>query len=157
MNELKKVRKELSINQKQASNACGVSLRTYQSYEETDQKSDKYNDLLDKLREMGVFDSVNYIISPKLIKNTCRELFRSKYHEIVGAYLYGSYATGHATGQSNVNIMVIVQKPLGKRIKSLNKELSNELHKDVVVETFDDLMKNPKVIKNIFLESIKIY
>jgi len=35
MNELRRKRKQLEITQLQAANACGVSLRTYQTYEET--------------------------------------------------------------------------------------------------------------------------
>ena len=56
MNELRRKRKELNITQLQAANACGVSLRTYQTYEETDTVNTTYNELVKKLDEMGVLD-----------------------------------------------------------------------------------------------------
>ena len=157
MNELKKKRKSLSISQKQASNACGVSLRTYQTYEELDVNNETYRQLLQKLNEMGIIDGTNYLLSQKAIKNTCRHLFKEKYPEIVSAYLYGSYALNQANGKSNVNIMIILSRPLGKKLESINKQLSKLLHKEVEVKMIDELFENPKIIKKIFIEGIKIY
>ena len=90
MNELRKKRKNLEITQLQAANACGVSLRTYQTYEETDNMNETYSELLKQLDEMGILDGSNHIVSVKYIKVVCRELFKEKYPEIRCAYLYGS-------------------------------------------------------------------
>ena len=74
MNELRRKRKELNITQLQAANACGVSLRTYQTYEETSNLNTTYDYLVSKLKEMGVLDGTNYIVSIRYIKQVC--LFR---------------------------------------------------------------------------------
>ena len=104
MNELKQKRKELGITQIQAANACGVSRRTYQTYEETHNLNDTYNELLNKLDEMSILDGSNYISSVKCIKRVCRELFEEKYPEVECAYLFGSYARGEAKNSSDVDI-----------------------------------------------------
>ena len=62
MNQLREKRKELGLTQVQAANACGVSRRTYQSYEESSNFNNTYNDLYDKLKEMGILDGTNYIV-----------------------------------------------------------------------------------------------
>ena len=82
MNELQQKRKELGLTQVQAANACGVSRRTYQSYEESSNFNDTYSDLYNKLKEMGILDGTNYIVSVKYIKYVVRKLFKEKYHEI---------------------------------------------------------------------------
>ena len=118
MNELKQKRKELGITQIQAANACGVSRRTYQTYEETHNLNDTYIELLNKLDEMGILDGSNYISSVKHIKNVCRELFKEKYPEVECAYLFGSYARGEATGTSDIDILVVCP-PMGMKFTVL--------------------------------------
>ena len=87
MNQLKQKRKELGLTQIQAANACGVSRRTYQTYEETNNPNATYDELINKLNEMGILDGNNYISNVKYIKNVCRQLFKEKYPEIKCAYL----------------------------------------------------------------------
>ena len=45
MNELARRRKELGITQIQAANACGVSRRTYQTYEESNNLNATYDEV----------------------------------------------------------------------------------------------------------------
>ena len=119
MNEIRKSRKDLEITQLQAANACGVSLRTYQTYEETDNLNATYDELLRKLNEMGILDGDNHIASVRGIKYACRQLFPKEYPEIKCAYLYGSYARGEATGKSDIDILVVLDKPMGLRLEFL--------------------------------------
>ena len=72
MNELRQKRKELGLTQIQAANACGVSRRTYQTYEETNNLNATYDELIRKLDEMGILDGSNYIPNIKYIKHVCR-------------------------------------------------------------------------------------
>ena len=46
MNALQQKRKELGITQIQAANACGVSRRTYQNYEEGNNQNATYEELI---------------------------------------------------------------------------------------------------------------
>lgn len=48
MNELRRKRKELGLTQIEAANACGVSRRTYQTYEEGNLFNDTFDELIKK-------------------------------------------------------------------------------------------------------------
>lgn len=157
MNELRKKRNELELTQLQAANACGVSLRTYQAYEETDNINDTYNELIKKLNEMGVLDGTNYIVSVRLIKHVCRNLFKEEYPEIKCAFLFGSYARGEATGKSDIDILIVLDKPLGMKFYQIPSDLEEELHKKVDLLSYEQLLDNASMLKDILTEGIKIY
>ncbi len=157
MNELRRKRKDLGLTQLQAANACGVSLRTYQTYEETQNLNATYDFLLNKLKEMGVLDGTNHILSVRFIKQVVRELFPREYPEIVCAYLYGSYARGEATGKSDVDILIVLDKPIGLRYFGIDQDLEDALHKQVDVQSYEQLVENAPMLKDILVEGIKIY
>ena len=157
MNELRRKRKELEITQLQAANACGVSLRTYQTYEETNTLNETYDELLKKLDEMGILDGSNYIVSVRGIKFVCRTLFPKKYPEIKCAYLYGSYARGDATGKSDIDILVVLDRPMGLRYYGIANDLEEQLHKRVDIQSYEQLLDNAPMLKDILIEGIKIY
>ena len=157
MNELAQKRKELGITQLQAANACGVSLRTYQTYEETQIVNETYESLVRQLDEMGVLDGTNHILSVRGIKFTCRQLFKEKYPEIQTAFLYGSYARGEATGRSDVDILLVLKKPMGLKFFGVAEELKELFHKEVDVQSYEQLLGNAPMLKDILVEGIKIY
>lgn len=157
MNELRRKRKELEITQLQAANACGVSLRTYQTYEETDNMNATFDELIRKLNEMGVLDGSNHIASVRGIRFVCRNLFKKKYPEIICAYLYGSYARGEATGKSDIDILVVLNKPMGIRFYGIAGDLEEQLHKKVDIQSYEQLLDNAPMLKDILVEGIKIY
>ena len=157
MNELRSKRKDLAITQLQAANACGVSLRTYQTYEETNTINATYDEILKKLDEMGILDGSNYIASVRGIKLACRQLFPKEYPEIKCAYLYGSYARGEATGKSDIDILVVLDKPMGLKYFAIAEDLKNILHKEIDLQSYEQLVNNAQMIKDILVEGIKIY
>ena len=157
MNNLRKKRKQLDITQLQAANACGVSLRTYQTYEETEINNKTYEELINKLDEMGILDGINHIASIRHIKQVCRELLPQKYPEVKCAFLYGSYARGEATGKSDIDILVVLEKPMGLRFYGIAADLSKELHKEIDLQSYEQLVNNAPMIKDILVEGIKIY
>ena len=156
MNELRRKRKELELTQLQAANACGVSLRTYQTYEETDNPNETYDELIKKLDEMGIMDGSNFIVSVRFIKAVCRQLFKEKYPEIKCAYLYGSYARGEATGKSDIDILLVCDA-MGLKFYGIASDLEELLHKKVDIQSYEQLVENDPMIKDILLEGIKIY
>ena len=157
MNQLREKRKELGLTQIQAANACGVSRRTYQTYEET-QISNKTSEVLyKKLEEMGIMDGSNYICSIQGIKLVCRKLFKEKYPEVQAAYLFGSYARGEATGKSDIDILVVIDKPMGLRYFGIGERLKEILHKEVDIQSYEQLVNNAPMLKDILVEGIKIY
>ena len=157
MNELRKKRKDLQITQLQAANSCGVSLRTYQTYEETAKMNATYNDLVKKLTDMGIMDGTNFVISVRFIKQVVRELFSKQYPEIECAYLFGSYARGEATGKSDVDIVVVLNQPMGLKFYGIAGDLEERLNKKVNLLTYEQIVNSASMLKDILVEGIKIY
>lgn len=156
MNVLKQKRKKLCLTQVQAANACGVSRRTYQTYEETDNNNSTYLELINKLDEMGIFGGANYVSNVKCIKTVCRQLFKEKYPEIKCAYLFGSYAKGVASGKSDIDILIVCSYTKAT-IDEVITELEDKLHKKVDLHTHEELFKNKNFLEIVLKEGIKIY
>jgi len=156
MNQLQQKRKELGITQIQAAHACGVSRRTYQTYEETKTINSTFKELVKKLEEMGIMDGSNYICSVQGIKYVCRKLFKEKYPEVQAAYLFGSYARGEANGHSDIDILVVCP-PMGMKFYGMAAELEQELHKEVDVHTHRQLVNNAQFAEQVLIDGIKIY
>ena len=155
MNELKQKRKELGLTQEQVARACGVSRRTYQTYEETDIKNKTFDELIQKLDEMGILDGTNHILNLKFIKYASRQVFE-KHPEVKCAYLYGSYARGEATGKSDVDILVVCSG-MGLSFYGMIGELEDVLHKDVDLQTHRQIVDSESMIEDILSDGIKVY
>ena len=156
MNELRQKRIKLGLTQIQAADICGVSRRTYQTYEETQNLNKTYDELLNKLNEMGVLDGSNYILNTKFIKLVCNQLFKEKYPEVKCAYLFGSYARNEATGRSDVDILVVCP-PIGMKFYQIASELEENLHKQVDLHSHRQLLNNEKYLEEVLKDGIKIY
>ena len=156
MNQLQQKRKELGITQIQAAHACGVSRRTYQTYEETKTINDTFKELVKKLEEMGIMDGSNYICSVQGIKYVCRKLFKEKYPEVHAAYLFGSYARGEANGHSDIDILVVCD-PMGMKYYGIAAELEQELHKQIDLHTHRQLVNDARFAEQVLIDAIRIY
>lgn len=156
MNELRQKRKELGLTQIQAANACGVSRRTYQTYEETSNINATYNELMKKLDEIGVLDGSNYIPNIKFIKHVCKQVLQEEYPEVQCAYLFGSYARGEATGNSDIDILVVCP-PMGMKFYGIVNKLEEHLHKQIDLQTHRQLVENEKFLEQVLKDGIKIY
>ena len=155
MNELLSLRKELGLTQEQTASICGVSRRTYQTYEEKGDINKVFKELLEKLDSMGVLDGSNYILNIKTIKRVANEVF-TNFSQIKCAYLYGSYARNEATGKSDVDILVVCE-PMGLTFYGLVSDLEEKLHKKVDLQTFRQIEDNKEFVQKILIEGIKIY
>ena len=155
MNALKQKRKELGLTQKQAANACGVSRRTYQTYEETNNLNSTYNEIFQKLTEIGDSKGGNTVLSIRQIKRACKEVF-SEYPEVECAYLFGSYARGEATSQSDVDILVVCPA-IGMRFFGIATLLEERLHKVIDVHTHRQLLRNETLMSEVLKDGIKVY
>ena len=156
MNQLRQKRRDLGLTQIQAANACGVSRRTYQTYEEENNFNDTYEELIKKLNEIGILDGTNHIVSVKYIKLVCRNLFKEKYPEVECAYLCGSYARGTAHGKSDIDILVVCP-PMGMKYYGIAAELEEKLHKQIDLHSHRQLTGNEKLLGEILKDGIKIY
>lgn len=156
MSELKQKRKQLGLTQIQAANACGVSRRTFQTYEENENLNNTYFELYKKLEEMGILDGSNFVTNPRFIKHVCTKIISSKYPEIYCVYLFGSYSRGEATGKSNVELLVLSLLN-DKKLKSLSDDLKEELHKTVSIITDKQLIDDKKTLLEVLTSGIRIY
>ena len=155
MKELRQIRKELGLTQLQAANACGVSRRTYQTYEETNVANSTSEDLYNKLKAMGVLDGSNVVYSIRQIRNACKEVF-SQYPEVECAYLFGSYARGEAAAKSDIDIIVVCP-PIGMRFFGISALLEEKLHKTIDLHTHRQLVGNEIFAAEVLKEGVKIY
>ncbi len=156
MNELRQKRKELGLTQEQAAKACGVSRRTYQTYEEKELLNATYQEIRDKLDEMGILDGSNYISNVKYIKHVCKEVFSTMYPEVKAAYLFGSYARGEATGKSDIDILVVCP-PMGMKYYGIAVDLEERLHKKIDLHTHRQLLDSESFLEQVLKDGIKIY
>ena len=159
MNTLKEARKKAGLRQVDAAQICGVSRRTYQTYEEKGKtyNVDKstYDDLLAKLEEMGINEYTPPILNVKFIKMKTSEIF-ANYKEVRCAYLFGSYSRNEATVQSDVDIL-IVAPTMGLKFYSLAADLESALHKKVDLLSHRQLEDNEEFLARFLTEGIKIY
>ena len=150
---LKLKRKQLGLTQEQAAKACGVSRRTYQTYEETNIVNTTLDKLLEQIEEL--YNPDNIVYNVKTIKNICRSIF-VRNPEVECAYLYGSYARGEATGKSDIDILVVCHG-MGLKFFGMAADLEEALHKEVDLQTHEQIGDNADFLENILVEGIKIY
>lgn len=156
MNQLLEIRKQLKLTQTEAAALCNVSRRTFQTYEETNNCNEAYQELINKLNALGIFSNENVVLSKKRIKKEAAEVFK-KYPEIRCAYLFGSYARGEATGKSDIDFLLVLSKPMGITFFGIAADLENKLHKEIDITVQDALMKNKDLLDDVLSEGIKVY
>ena len=99
----------------------------------------------------------NKVLQIEYIKQVVNDLFSKSYPEIKCAYLYGSYARGEATQKSDVDILVVLDKPIGMKYFGIAADLEKQLGKIVDLHSYEQLVDNALMIKDILVEGIKIY
>lgn len=99
----------------------------------------------------------NKVLQIEYIKQVVNDLFSKSYPEIKCAYLYGSYARGEATEKSDIDILVVLGKPMGMRYFGIAVDLEKLLGKVVDLHSYEQLVENAPMIKDVLVEGIKIY
>ena len=151
-NVLRQKRKELGLTQEQAAKACGVSRRTYQTYEETNIVNTTSDALIKKMEQLG--NSKEYVYSVTTIKRICNSIF-TKYSQVECAYLYGSYARNEANSKSDIDILVVCHG-MGLKFFEMTTDLEEALNKKVDIQTHDQIGENIDFLENILVDGIKI-
>ena len=99
----------------------------------------------------------NEVLQIEYIEQVVSDLFLKSYPEIKCAYLFGSYARGEATQKSDVDILVVLDKPMGMKYFGIATDLEKQLGKIVDLHSYEQLVDNALMIKDILVEGIKIY
>lgn len=153
---LLEARTRCHFTQAQAANHLGVSLRSYKSYETDPQKADtlKYRYLTRELESICAVDETHGILTLPEIRGACSGVLAE--YPVTYCYLFGSYARGTATPDSDVDILVSGEVE-GLSFYGLVDALKAALRKRVDVLTPAQLVKNPELLNEILRDGVKIY
>ena len=156
MVNLKELRIEKKMTQKQVADLVGISLRSYKSYENDTEKHDtiKYNYIIEQLSKINYIDEENGILELENIVRRCSKVLNK--YDVSFCYLFGSYAKGKATQTSDVDLLISANIK-GIKFYALIEEIRIALHKKVDVLDMNQLKDNIELTEEIFKDGIKIY
>ena len=154
--ELKAIRKEKGLTQQKAAEIIGVSRRTYIIYEnrEKDLSEKKYNYMCEVLVKYGYIDENHGRLTIDSIKKSCKAILDE--YNVKFCYLFGSYAKGLATEDSDVDLLISVEAD-GLKYFELIETLRESLKKKVDLLDVSQLTNNQKLIEEILNYGVKIY
>lgn len=156
MVDLKELRIEKKMTQQEVADLVGISLRSYKSYENDEEKRDtiKYKYIVEQLSKINQIDEETGILELEDIVRKCTEVFER--YEVSFCYLFGSYAKGKATQTSDVDLLISANVK-GLKFYGLVEEIRTALHKKVDVLDMNQLKGNIELTEEIFKDGIKIY
>lgn len=156
MSAIKELRTEKKLTQQQAAEILGISLRSYKSYENDEDKVGtlKYNYILEKLSAINPIDEEHGILDLEDIKEKCDIVFSE--YPVHYCILFGSYAKGKAVGTSDVDLLVSSDVK-GLKFYGMVEKLRNVLHKKVDVLSLEQLKDNLELTNEVLKDGIKIY
>lgn len=156
MGKLKDLRMEKKMTQQEVADFVGISLRSYKSYENDEEKegSIKYNYIMEQLTKINFIDEEHGLLTIEDITRKCAKVL-SRY-DVNFCYLFGSYAKGKETPTSDVDLLISTNLK-GLRFYGLVEELRIELQKKVDVLDINQLKENIQLTEEIFKDGIKIY
>ena len=156
MTELKALRTDRGLTQKEAAQLIGVSLRSYISYENEEELAEtpKYRFLLREMKEITRVDEEHGILTGDEIKQICNGILVN--YPVQFCYLFGSYAKGKASAASDIDL-VISSDISGLRFYELTEKLREALHKKIDILDMKQLAGNEKLLNEVLKDGIKIY
>ncbi len=156
MGELKDLRIDKKMTQKEAADYIGVSLRSYKSYENEAEKQDtlKYKYMMEQLTSYNYIDEEHGILTIEDIRRKCTKVLEQ--YNVEFCYLFGSYAKGKETASSDVDLLVSSDVK-GLKFYGLVEELRTVLQKKVDVLDMNQLKDNFELTGEILKDGIKIY
>ena len=156
MTELKEKRVAGRMTQKEAADKLGVSLRSYISYENDEDKvgTPKYRLFLAEMSEISRLDEEHGILTTDEIKEACSEIMKD--YSVQYCYLFGSYAKGKATESSDIDLL-ISSETTGLRFYELTEKLRERLHKKVDLLDVKQLAGNEELLNEVLKDGVRIY
>lgn len=153
---LKQLRTEKGLTQAQCAAYLQIPLRTYKRYESEESKVDhiKHQYMVTRLNEYGFIDEEHGLLTVDQIKNICAEVLPK--YSATYCYLFGSYAKGKATEQSDVDLLISM--PIdGLKFYELLEVLRERLKKKVDLLDAAQLKNNDALVQEILKDGVKIY
>ncbi len=154
--KLKDLRIEKKMTQQEVADLVGISLRSYKSYENDEDKKDtiKYDYIVEKLEKVNIIDEEHGVLELEDIIETCSKIFER--YNVYFCYLFGSYAKGYAKEDSDVDLLIDADVR-GINFYGLVEELRVNLHKKVDLLNMDQLKDNFELTKEILKDGVKVY
>ena len=150
--ELKNLRLRCGLTQPQAAKLVGIPLRTYCRYEaKVDYKDTfKYGQIV-RILESQLENRVlplNEVAAA--VSSVCKS------YPVAAVYLFGSYAKGKATKDSDVDLL-IVSEVEGIQFYELLGSLEEKLGKKVDLLRVETAIQNLQLMNEILKDGVKIY
>lgn len=154
--KLKDLRIEKKMTQQEVADLVGISLRSYKSYENDEDKKDtiKYDYIVEKLEKVNIIDEEHGVLELEDIIETCSKIFER--YNVYFCYLFGSYAKGYAKEDSDIDLLIDTDVR-GIDFYGLIEELRVNLHKKVDLLNIDQLKDNLELTKEILKDGVKVY
>lgn len=156
MGAIKEIRIEKKLTQQQVADMVGISLRSYKSYENDEEKEGtiKYNYILEKLQSVNPIDEEHGILEIDYITEKCKLVLDE--YPVHYCFLFGSYAKGKASESSDIDLL-ISSEVKGLKFYGMVEKLRNALHKKVDVLNVEQLKDNLDLTEEILKDGIRIY
>lgn len=156
MGKLKELRIEKALTQQEAAEFVGISLRSYKSYENDEEKRDtlKYRYIMEQLSKVNFIDEEHGVLTIETIKRDCSKVFAQ--YDVNFCYLFGSYAKGKETPVSDVDLLISTDVK-GLKFYGMVEELRMNFRKRVEVLDMNQLKDNMELTEEILRDGIKIY
>ena len=153
---LKQLRKQKRLTQKEVALQIGISLRSYQSYETNPALKNtlKYRFIISELERINRIDEENGILRIKDIQEGCAEVFRN--YPVEACILFGSYAKNTASPSSDIDLVVSADVQ-GLQFYELAESLREQLHKRIDLLDVKQLVNNKALLKEVLRDGIRIY
>lgn len=156
MSDIKELRKEKKLTQKQVAEMVGISLRSFKSYENDENKKDtiKYKYIIDKLKSINPIDEEHGVLEMEFIIEKCKQVLDE--YPVEYCIVFGSYAKGKPSESSDVDLL-ISSDVKGLKFYGMVEKLRTSLHKKVDVLNVEQLRNNMELTEEILRDGIKIY
>lgn len=154
--DLKSLRTEKKLTQKQVADLIGISLRSYKSYENDDSKKNtiKYNYIIDKLSLINPIDEEHGILELDEIIEKCKNIFEQ--YDVEYCYLFGSYAKKKAKPTSDIDLLISANVK-GLKYFELIEKIRETLNKKIDALDINQIKDNFELVQEILRDGIKIY
>ena len=156
MEGLKELRIKKGLTQQEVAARIGVSLRSYVSYENDENKKEtpKYRFFVQEVEKMNLLDEEHGILQLDDIASACNKVLSD--YNVEFCYLFGSYAKGKATEVSDVDLLICTPTT-GLRYYEMTERLREALKKKVDVLDIKQLLNNETLLKEVLKEGFRIY
>ena len=153
------LRKQYKVSQTEIANLLSIPVRTYIRYEQNDNygSSLKRQTMIKLILDKYEITEEKGLLTIEQIKKKLGQLFDVQYKNAIKfCYLFGSYAKGYATEQSDIDLCVETSLK-GLDFVGLIEDIRNLLHKKIDLIRFDTLESNFDLVNEIMKDGIKIY